>query len=230
MIFSDAPDATSSFEAATIDRRRVIGGLGLAGLGLLAAATPAGAFTLQKTSGAMPKVTIATRSLETPPDAEIPPAGLADIPADWARNQGPLLPEYSRYLTNLKLKAISPAQVIEAHAKCKGSVWNTLPPKSWWTRMGYTLRVADRVALELNVKQVEIVSAYRCPAYNAHCEGAKVGSWHQANVALDVKFPMRASKVTAAARHLRDRGLFKGGVGGYWDFTHIDSRGVNIDW
>ncbi len=212
-----------------IDRRRVIGGLGLAGLGLLVSTTSAAAFTSRNSSGAAPQVTVQTLARETArPDS--PGIDLTGLPSDWARDQGPLLPEYARYLSNLKLKAISPAQVIEAHAKNKGSVWNTLPPKSWWTRMGYTLRVADRVALEMNVKQVEIVSAYRCPAYNAHCEGAKVGSWHQANVALDVKFPMRASKVTAAARHLRDRGLFKGGVGGYWDFTHIDSRGVNMDW
>jgi hypothetical protein len=32
------------------------------------------------------------------------------------------------------------------------------------------------------------------------------------------------------ARNLRDRGLFKGGIGGYWNFTHIDSRGENMDW
>ena len=60
--------------------------------------------------------------------------------------------------------------------------------------------------------------------------GAKSGSWHQANVAVDVKFPERASKVTAAARSLRERGLFKGGVGGYWNFTHIDTRGENVNW
>jgi hypothetical protein len=152
------------------------------------------------------------------------------VPEEWAQNQGSSLPEYSRYLTNLRLRSISPQQVIEAHAKSHGSIWNALPPKTWWTRMGYTLRVADRIALEMNVSEVEIISAYRCPAYNAHCEGAKSGSWHQANVAVDVKFPARASQVAAAARNLRSRGLFKGGVGGYWNFTHIDSRGENMDW
>lgn len=229
MIFPDAPDAPSPFEAAMIDRRGVIGGLGLAGLGLLVSSTSASAFTSRNSGGAAPAVTVQTLARDTarPENERI---DLAGLPSDWARNQGSLLPEYSRYLSNLKLKNISAQQVIEAHAKSKGSIWNTLPPKSWWTRMGYTLRVADRIALEMNVKQVEVISAYRCPAYNAHCEGAKVGSWHQANVAVDVKFPMRASQVTAAARNLRERGLFKGGVGGYWDFTHIDSRGVNSDW
>lgn len=222
MTFPDASAANSSFQETRIDRRRVIGGLGLASLGLLTSSTSASA-------AATPKVTVSSpaRSLAGSQNQRI---DLTDLNPDWARKQGSLLPEYTRYLWNLKLKAISPAQVIEAHAKNKGSIWNTLPPKAWWTRMGYTLRVADRIALEMNVNQVEVVSAYRCPAYNANCEGARSRSWHQANVAVDVKFSTRASLVTKTARNLRDRGLFKGGVGGYWDFTHIDTRGENMNW
>ncbi len=225
MTFPAASGLISSIEESSIDRRRVISGLGLAGLGLLVSSTSAGAFT----SAAAPKVTAPTQS-RSQPSPQRERIDLTDLNPDWARNQGSLLPEYTRYLWNLKLKAISPAQVIEAHAKNRGAIWNTLPPKAWWTRMGYTLRVADRIALEMNVKEVEVVSAYRSPAYNAHCEGAKARSWHQANVAVDVKFAARASQVTATARNLRDRGLFKGGVGGYWDFTHIDTRGENMNW
>ena len=219
MIFPEA--FSSSSVASPIDRRSVIGGLGLAGLGLLVSSTSA--------SASLPRVSVPTQTRDSV-RPESPRIDLSGVPEDWARNQGSLLPEYSRYLTNLRLKSISPQQVIEAHAKSKGSIWNALPPRNWWTRMGYTLRVADRVALEMNVHEVEVISAYRCPAYNAHCEGAKVGSWHQANVAVDVKFPARASQVAAVARNLRSRGLFKGGVGGYWNFTHIDSRGENMDW
>ena len=222
MTFPEIFETTDSL----IGRRRVIGGLSLASLGMLASSATAGAFT----ASAGPKVTVRGPNAPTAAPQMVQRIDLSDLPPDWARNQGSLLTEYTRYLNNLKLKSISPAQVIKAHAKNKGSIWNTLPPKMWWTRMGYTLRVADRVAQEMNVTEVEIVSAYRCPAYNAHCEGAKVRSWHQANVAVDVKFPMPASKVTAAARNLRDRGLFKGGVGGYWNFTHIDTRGENINW
>ncbi len=227
MIFPEFPSASAPFEASPIDRRRVIGSLGLAGLGLLVSPTSASAASSSGRSA--PKVTVQTQARQsTRPDS--PRLDLTGVPEDWARNQGSLLPEYSRYLTSLKLKNISTQQVIEAHAKSHGSIWNTLPPKAWWTRMGYTLRVADRIALELNVSEVEIISAYRAPAYNAHCEGAKSRSWHQANVAVDVKFPVRSSQATAAARNLRSRGLFKGGVGGYWNFTHIDSRGENMDW
>ncbi|MGL4399579.1 MAG: D-Ala-D-Ala carboxypeptidase family metallohydrolase [Luteolibacter sp.] len=208
------------------DRRQVLGTLGLASLGMLASSSTASAFT----SNASPKVTVQTRPGQKLAPVVAPAPHFSDLPEEWVRRERALLPEYTRYLTRLNLKSICPKQVIAAHAKSRGPVWNTLPPKAWWTRMGYTLRVADRIALEMNIGEVEIISAYRCPAYNANCEGAKSRSWHQANVAVDVKFPTRASVVAATARHLRTRGLFKGGVGGYWNFTHIDSRGENMDW
>lgn len=207
------------------DRRKVIGSLGLAGLGMLVSSTSASAFT----GGAAPKVSVNTQARAATAKTQ-QTLNFSDLPEEWVHREAALLPEYTRYLSRLNLKSICARQVIEAHAKSKGSIWNSLPPKQWWTRMGYTLRVADRIALEMNVNQVEVVSAYRSPVYNANCEGAKARSWHQANVAVDVKFPVRASLVTSTARNLRTRGLFKGGVGGYWDFTHIDSRGENMDW
>jgi hypothetical protein len=208
------------------DRRQVLGTLSLAGLGMLASSASASAFT----SSASPKVTVQTRPGQKSAPATVPVNYFGDLPEEWVRRERALLPEYTRYLTRLNLRSICPKQVIAAHAKSRGPVWNSLPPKAWWTRMGYTLRVADRIALEMNIREVEVISAYRNPAYNANCEGAKSRSWHQANVAVDVKFPARASVVAATARNLRSRGLFKGGVGGYWNFTHIDSRGENMDW
>ena len=170
-------------------------------------------------------------TVSRPPQATpSPQIATASLPEEWVQAQGAAVREYTHYLSRLNLKVISPAQVVEIHAKRRGNIWNTLPPKAWWNRMGYTLRVVDRIALEMNIRQVEVISAYRSPTYNSRCEGAKSGSWHQANAAVDVKFPALASQVTAAARQLRDRGLFKGGVGGYWGFTHIDTRGENINW
>jgi Peptidase M15 len=211
---------------AIADRRQVLGTLGLASLGMLASSSTAGAFT----SSASPKVSVQTRPGQKAAPSVAPALNYSDLPEEWVQRERALLAEYTRYLTRLNLKSICPKQVIAAHAKSRGPIWNTLPPKAWWTRMGYTLRVTDRIALEMNVHEVEVISAYRSPAYNANCEGAKSRSWHQANVAVDVKFPTRASVVTSTARNLRSRGLFKGGVGGYWNFTHIDSRGENMDW
>lgn len=188
------------------NRRSVLGLLGVAGLACAAGATPASAAT-------------ASNRID-----------LTGLSPEWVRLHGQTLLDYTRYVHSLKLRFITTEQVISAHAKSHGSTWNTLPPKAWWNRMGYTLRVVDRLALQLRMPVKEILSAYRCPAYNRGCSGAKSGSWHQANMAVDVVFPTHPSAVTATARNLRDRGLFKGGVGSYGTFTHVDTRGENINW
>jgi hypothetical protein len=210
---SQLPNATVSPIVSSSSRRTLLGRLGLAGLAVALAPTPASAF-------------VATRRKSS----DVTAFHLSALPAEWVRQQGPLLAEYVRYLTALKLQKVPLHQVVDAHAKERGGVWNQLPPRHWWNRMGYTLRVVDRIAMELGTPVSEILSAYRSPAYNAKCSGARTGSWHQANVAVDVRFPVRASMATAASRNLRDRGLFKGGVGSYWNFTHIDTRGQNINW
>lgn len=223
--------SATKIQPPVTSRRGAIGTLGLAGLGLVASSTPASAFLFRK-DDTPPIVSVKTGSSAPARKTgnAIQAASFEGLPAEWATAQGSLIVDYNRYLASLKLQRLTPQQVISAHAKQKGVVWNRLPPKQWWTRMGYTLRVVDRIAVYLNMPVEEVVSAYRCPIYNAQCEGAKVGSWHQANVAVDVKFPTSASVITSTTRSLRDRGLFKGGVGGYSSFTHIDTRGVNINW
>jgi len=138
--------------------------------------------------------------------------------------------DYAHFIEKLHLRNITVQQVIEAHAKRRGSVWNTLPPKSEWKNIKATLKVVDRVSQELNVPVTEIVSVYRTPAYNRRCPGAKRHSWHLHNYAVDVKMGTRPSRVASMARKLRGKGVFRGGVGRYWSFTHIDTRGTNVDW
>jgi hypothetical protein len=229
MIFPDAAQPTESLDAQLIHRRGVLGALGLAGLGMLASTGSASAADPGKVKTVGPKISVPTSSGTVARSAYRYEA-MPDLPEEWSARNGAAASEYLRYLTSLKMQRVSPQQVIESHAKEKGSVWNSLPPRQWWNRMGYVLRVVDRIAREMNVSEVEIISAYRSPSYNARCAGARAGSWHQANVAADVKFPVRASQVTRTARELRDLGLFRGGVGGYWNFTHIDARGQNINW
>ena len=188
-----------------IDRRDALRTVGLTGAGLLASSGICSAFSSGSGLGSL------------------------DLPDQWLERNGSA-ERYYRYLSSLKLKRVDAAQVIDSHAKKRGRVWNGLPPRQWWKRMGYVLKVVERIAMEMNVSEVEVVSAYRNPAYNARCRGAKSGSWHQENVAVDIKFPVRPSKVTATARQLRDLGLFRGGVGGYRNFTHIDARGRNVNW
>ncbi|MBK1833776.1 D-Ala-D-Ala carboxypeptidase family metallohydrolase [Roseibacillus ishigakijimensis] len=153
-----------------------------------------------------------------------------DLPQEWVRLQGDNLQAYARYLAKLRLEKISVHDVIKAHARVKGSVWNEIPPRSTWDNMGPTLKAADRVAEALGCGLKEVTSAYRSPAYNSRCPGAKPRSYHKQNVALDLMFNTSPSRVARVARELRNNGLFQGGVGRYNVFTHIDTRGYNADW
>jgi len=212
------------------NRRKVIGTLGLATTALYASTVTASAW-FGDNKNDVPVVKVKSLPSEAwMGKGSTPSKNVGGFPEEWVRLQGRNLRDYTNYLNSLKLRNISAQDVISAHAKEHGSVWNMLPPRQWWSRMGYTLRVIDRVSSEMRTPVKEIVSAYRTPAYNARCGGAKRQSWHQANIAVDVQFDTSARNVTSAARSLRDRGLFKGGVGSYSSFTHIDTRGQNVNW
>ena len=96
--------------------------------------------------------------------------------------------------------------------------------------MAGTLKAADRIASTIGQPVKEVTSAYRSPAYNRRCPGAKTRSWHMQNFALDLQFKASPSTVVRAARHVRSKGFFKGGIGRYSSFVHIDTRGQNVDW
>ncbi|HSI65240.1 MAG TPA: D-Ala-D-Ala carboxypeptidase family metallohydrolase [Candidatus Saccharimonadia bacterium] len=138
--------------------------------------------------------------------------------------------EYETFLAGLGLIFIKPAEVLMPHYKVRGKVKNSLPPHELWTKMPPTLKVADKLRQQLGVPLVSVISAYRNPAYNAACSGSAAHSQHMMNVALDLHFDCAPSKVVQAAEALRAQGFFKGGIGRYPGFTHIDTRGKNADW
>ena len=140
------------------------------------------------------------------------------------------LEEYARFLSKQRLRHITVEQVIGAHLKCRGPVKNTPPPRSLWRNIVPTLRVADRLVRELDVPLVEIISAYRSKSYNARCPGACRDSMHTRNLALDLRYAASPRRVADAAAALRAKGLFEGGIGRYGSFTHVDTRGTNVDW
>jgi len=152
------------------------------------------------------------------------------LPADWMKTLGAKAGDYVAFLEKLKLRFLPTAKIIEPHLKQHGSVHNSLPPSELWNNMPSTLLVADKIAECLGESVVEIISAYRSPAYNATCPGGKVHSQHLRNGALDLVFHSSPAKVAKVARELRSQGVFKGGVGLYPDFTHVDTRGNNADW
>lgn len=152
------------------------------------------------------------------------------LPKEWVRAQGNELTAYARHIAKYRLEKITVQDVIKVHARRKGSTWNSLPPRETWDDMGPTLKAADKLSIALGSQITEICSAYRSPAYNARCPGAKPRSYHKSNIALDLIFNTSTSRVSRVARELRNNGLFEGGVGRYSTFTHLDTRGYNADW
>lgn len=209
-----------------LSRRGLLSTLSLAGTALYASTLTARAGWFGSKNEDMPVVTVKTaRNSSRKPSQKI-----GGFDKEWVKLEGRNINDYANYINSLKLRNISAQEVLDAHAKEHGNVWNRIPPRYWWARMGYTLQVVDRISSAMKSPVKEIISAYRTPQYNAKCRGAKRQSWHQANIAVDFRFDASPRQVSAAARSLRDRGLFKGGIGSYSSFTHIDTRGQNISW
>jgi hypothetical protein len=103
---------------------------------------------------------------------------------------------------------------------------NTDPPRSLWPSLLAVTRVADEARHRLG-KPLRINSAYRNAAYNRAIGGAPA-SIHMRGGALDLSgSPVTLRRIL---REMRDEGLFKGGIGRYPTFTHVDVRGKNVDW
>jgi hypothetical protein len=138
--------------------------------------------------------------------------------------------DYEAFLTALHLRHLTPLEILRPHFKVRGTVANCLPPRELWPNIATTLRVADEIRQQLGVGLDSIASAYRCPAYNAACPGAARASCHMQNLALDLVYDCAPEQVVKTAEALRAKSFFKGGIGRYAGFTHIDARGTNADW
>ena len=120
----------------------------------------------------------------------------------------------------------------------RGSVKNSLPHESLWGNIIPTLVIANE--LRKIVGPITITSAYRSPAYNS-AVGGEPGSYHMKFMALDL-IPKDVSPRTlaAAAKKLRwkkykipgtnETFVFKGGIGTYSSFVHIDCRENEANW
>lgn len=108
---------------------------------------------------------------------------------------------------------------------------NRLPPQELWPRMMRTAQILDAFRLRIGAP-VRITNAYRSPEYNKAIGGAR-SSLHVEFNALDfvVEGGSTPAQWVRTLRGMRnDEKLFKGGVGLYPSFAHVDTRGENADW
>jgi hypothetical protein len=152
------------------------------------------------------------------------------IPKSWVDEKGLDVLRYANYIKALKLKNITPHMVLYPHFKTRGRRKNSLPPRYMWRNISTTLRVIDALSSRMRATPKEMVSIYRSPTYNRAVRG-RSQSQHLQNRAIDIQFNgVSAYTVSSVVRKMRSEGSFKGGVGRYSSFTHIDTRGQNADW
>jgi len=103
---------------------------------------------------------------------------------------------------------------------------NTDPPRGLWPSLLAVVKVADEARHRLG-KPLRITSAFRSVAYNKAIQGA-ARSWHTQGGALDLSgSPATLHRILT---EMRAEGLFRGGIGRYKTFVHVDVRGRNADW
>lgn len=152
------------------------------------------------------------------------------IPHAWVQAKGSDVLRYARYIQGLNLRNITPRMVLAPHFKTRGRTQNSLPPKTAWKKMAPTLKVIDKMVTRIGAPLHEITSAYRSPRYN-RAVGGKTKSYHMQNMACDIQFRgISPYHVAYVAKQLRTQGFYKGGIGRYSGFVHVDTRGSNVDW
>jgi hypothetical protein len=154
--------------------------------------------------------------------------GAASPYAGW-----PLYAAFSAYVAALGLRNFGADELLflgsqNAAGKCTGL--NQYPDQSLWSKIAPTVAILDKLRDDLGAP-IHILSAYRAPPYNQCLDGTATNSFHMRFQALDFFCDLgQPSDWAGRLRDYRSRGLFKGGIGTYKTFVHVDTRGQNADW
>ncbi len=152
------------------------------------------------------------------------------IPHAWVQAKGSDVMQYARFIQKLNLRNVTPRMVLAPHFKTRGRTSNSIPPKAYWKNISATLRVIDKMTVRIGSPLKEVTSAYRSPRYN-RAVGGKSRSYHMQNMACDIQYRNASpGHVSYVAKQLRKQGYYKGGVGRYSSFVHVDTRGSNASW
>ena len=112
--------------------------------------------------------------------------------------------------------------------KVSKGVGNSTPPVELWANIVPTIRLVEMVRGQFGPTTIN--SAYRSPEYNKAI-GGETNSLHMQNRALDFKCATGTPAQWAEFLHAKRReGVFRGGIGVYKTFVHVDTRGTNADW
>jgi uncharacterized protein YcbK (DUF882 family) len=144
----------------------------------------------------------------------------------WTRQQKQR-EEFAAYLRTM-LPELRHFTADEVLTKCD-RIGNNVPPKALWPNILPTLKVVIELRQHLG-RPIRVHSTYRSPIYNAKIGGAS-RSQHLEFRAMDISCPgVSPAHVAEMLRQMRMNGRFKGGIGEYKTFVHVDTRGKNVNW
>ena len=142
---------------------------------------------------------------------------------------------FAAYIQSLGLKYFKPYEFLvlgHQHANPASPAYglNRKPEESEWGNIELTAKVLDQLRERMGAP-ISTLSVHRSKAYNKAVGGAP-NSQHLRFNAVDfvVKSNSSPSDWASALRQMRQDGLFKGGIGTYSTFVHLDTRGENADW
>ncbi len=141
--------------------------------------------------------------------------------------------DFQLFVLRLCLDHFRHSELLVRHDAVRRGVQNSPPPRDLWPNIVATIGVVEELRRRCGFA-IRITSAYRSPAYNKAVGGA-AGSQHLKFCALDIQ-PVSGRRdelrtMYKELRKMRDQEhWFKGGLGKYPTFVHVDTRGHNATW
>jgi uncharacterized protein YcbK (DUF882 family) len=137
---------------------------------------------------------------------------------------------FTEWFDSLGVKNFSATEFTEYFQVHRRGVTNSQPPPEMWANIIPTLQLVDELRTYLG-KPIVLLSSYRSPAYNRAIGDAAPKSYHMQFRALDIAVAGKSPRQVFDLLHQwRAQDKFKGGLGLYNSFVHIDTRGSNATW
>lgn len=133
------------------------------------------------------------------------------------------------FIDGLGLKYFTGKEIGTYWSSTRNGVTNSVPPRDLWPNCKPLFLLLDTIRTQAG-HPVKLNSTYRSPAYNK-AVGGVTNSQHLQFKAADITCDaLGVQSLHRLVKGLRDKGVFKGGIGKYATFVHVDVRGTNADW
>lgn len=146
---------------------------------------------------------------------------------------------FEDFIDRLGLRHFAGAEFTPYWSRVRNGVRNSRPPEALWHNIVPTIIVLDQLREVLGAP-ITLISTYRSPAYNTAI-GGEPASFHMRFQAIDFscaagtpqQWVTRLRAMRGRSFNLPGNGgafTFRGGIGKYPAFVHVDTRGYDANW